>query len=275
MDKPLQNRTIALAETRELDLLAFMLESEGAKIVRCPLVTIHDTADESLVVAWIRCLIAGDLEDAIFYTGEGVRRLLGFSERAGVREDFVAALARVRKITRGPKPVRALREIGLSPDITASAPTTAGLIETLTAEELRSRAIGVQIYGQEPNAELLSFLKERGAVAYVVAPYVYASEADDRQVEMLIRQMANGEIAAILFTSSPQVQRLARFANRADLSDILTTGFEKTRIGAIGPIVRNELESHGLQVSIFPDGPFTMKPLVRAVVRMFQESPGA
>jgi hypothetical protein len=53
-----------------------------------------------------------ECDDLILYTGEGVRRLVGFAERAGLRDDFVAALGRVKKITRGPKPVRALREIG-------------------------------------------------------------------------------------------------------------------------------------------------------------------
>ena len=53
-DKALQNITVALAESRELDLMAQMLEREGASVVRCPLVTIIDAPDPAPVVAWIK-----------------------------------------------------------------------------------------------------------------------------------------------------------------------------------------------------------------------------
>ena len=159
MSGPLANRRIALAECRELDLLARMLEREGAEIVRCPLVAIRDAPDAAPVEAWIRRVIAGECDDLILYTGEGIRRLVGFADRAGLRDDFVAALGRVNKITRGPKPVRALREIGLSSDFAAKVPTTDGIIATLEGETLRERLVSVQIYGQEPNLKLVAFLK--------------------------------------------------------------------------------------------------------------------
>ena len=80
-----------------------------------------------------------------------MRRLVGFADRAGLKADFIAALKRVRKITRGPKPVKALREQGLEPDLTASAPTTDGLIATLSQQSMSGRTVGLQIYGQDPN----------------------------------------------------------------------------------------------------------------------------
>ena len=110
MAETLQGKRIALAEARELDLLAGMLEREGASVVRCPLVAINDAPDAAPIEAWLGRIIAGKCDDVIFYTGEGMRRLVGFADRAGLKADFIAALKRVRKITRGPKPVKALRE---------------------------------------------------------------------------------------------------------------------------------------------------------------------
>src|SRR5262245_14654503 len=120
----LKGKRIALAETRELDLLASMLEREGASVLRCPLVSILDAPDAAPVEAWLRRVIAGKCDDIVFYTGEGIRRLLGFAERANLTPEFITALKSVRKITRGPKPVKALRDIGLAPDLTAETPTT-------------------------------------------------------------------------------------------------------------------------------------------------------
>jgi uroporphyrinogen-III synthase len=264
----LTNITVALAESRELDLMAQMLEREGARVVRCPLVTILDAPDPAPVVIWIKRLIAGDFQDIIFYTGEGVRRILHFATEAGLRDACLAALGRVRKITRGPKPGRALREVGLSPDVVAEAPTTAGLIATLASEDIKGRSIGLQIYGQEPNAEMVAFLERQGALVHMVAPYVYASEADDSRVEALIRDMVEGKVSALLFTSSPQIARITELAGKKGLD--LQTAFTKTRVGAIGPIVAGELARHGIHADTMPEGSFSMKPLVRAVAKLFQ-----
>jgi uroporphyrinogen-III synthase len=273
MTEPLKGRRIALAEARELDLLAGMLERAGAHAVRCPLVAILDAPDSAPVEAWIRRSIAGGFDDVILYTGEGVRRLLGFADRAGLRRDFVAALGRMRKITRGPKPVRALREIGLVSDLVAEQPTTTGIIATLESEALNGRTIGVQLYGQEPNAALLAFLEGRGATVDTVAPYIYASAAEDERVVTLIRDMAAGGIDAIAFTSSPQVQRLTQVADKAGLAAALKDGFGQTKVAAIGPVVAKELERFGIRHDATVEPPYAMKPLVTAIARLFERTP--
>jgi uroporphyrinogen-III synthase len=58
----------------------------------------------------------------------------------------MAMLAKVRKITRGPKPVRRLRSLGLQPDLAAEPPTTAGIIAALSGENLAGRRIAIQLY---------------------------------------------------------------------------------------------------------------------------------
>ncbi|MEF8792088.1 hypothetical protein [Thiohalorhabdus sp.] len=45
MSRSLKGRRIALPESRELDLLAGMLEERGAEAVRYPLVSIHDNPE--------------------------------------------------------------------------------------------------------------------------------------------------------------------------------------------------------------------------------------
>jgi len=269
MNRPLTNRRIALAECRELDLLAGMLEREGAETVRCPLVAIRDAPEAAPVEAWIGRVIAGRCDDLILYTGEGVRRLVGFADRAGLRDSFVAALGKVNKITRGPKPVRALREFGLSSDLAVKVPTTGGIIAALEDKTFNARVVGVQIYGQEPNLELTAFLEARGATIDIVAPYIYSSEADDHRVEALIHELGEGRIAAIAFTSSPQVRRLTEVAEKAGLAETLRHGLARTKITVIGPVVADELARLGVSPDSMADRPYSMKPFVQAIIGLF------
>ena len=175
MTKKLRGVTILVPESRELDLFAGMLEAYGARTLRCPLVTILDAADSTPVEAWLQRLMCGEFDDLILLTGEGLRRLLALGERLGTRSEVVAAITRLRTIVRGPKPARVLREIELSPSLTATSPTSAGVVETLSSHDLRGRTIGLQLYPGDVDPSLLTFLAASGATVFPVTPYRYAS----------------------------------------------------------------------------------------------------
>jgi uroporphyrinogen-III synthase len=264
MQEPtLAGRTIAVPETRELDVFSAMLERRGATVLRCPLVAILDAPDPQPVLAWLGAFIDGRHDDLILLTGEGLRRLLGCIERhePDLRGAFVARLAGVRKITRGPKPARALRELGLKPDIAAERPTTGGVIASLRGEALNGRNVGVQLYGTEPNRPLIDFLAAAGARVHTVAPYVYASQADDTAVRDLLTRMAAGQVDAIAFTSSPQVERL--FA--VGPPELVRGALERTQVAAIGPVVADALARHAVSVRLMPTESYFMKPLTSAL----------
>ncbi|MDP9141341.1 MAG: uroporphyrinogen-III synthase, partial [Pseudomonadota bacterium] len=200
MDEPnLQHRRIAIPETRELDVFAVLLERRGAEVLRCPLVAILDAPDPQPVLEWVRAFNAGSCDDLILLTGEGLRRIVACMDRhePGLRAAFVERLAQVRTIVRGPKPGRALRELGLKPTLVAFEPTTTGVIATLQALDLRGHRVGVQLYGQVQNEPLQAALRAAGAELQIVAPYIYADAADTARVIELIDQLAHGALHAI------------------------------------------------------------------------------
>jgi uroporphyrinogen-III synthase len=265
---PLAGRTVAVPETRALDLFAGMLEERGAITLRCPLVAILDAPDAAPVLAWLDRFDAGGCDDLILMTGEGLRRLLGFARRAGTADAFLARLAEVVKITRGPKPARALRELGLKPDLAAEAPTTDGVIATMARRQWRGRRVGVQLYPDNPNPTLMAYLAGAGAVADPVLPYIYASAADDRRVEALIDRLAEGAVDVIAFTSAPQVRRLLAVAEAAGGTARAMSGLARTRVAAVGPVVAAELAGRGIRVDLVPAANFFLKPLVNGIEAM-------
>ncbi|WP_226944556.1 uroporphyrinogen-III synthase [Pseudomonas sp. FME51] len=274
-DLPLAGRRVALPESRELDLFANMLLKRGAEVVRCPLVAIHDAPDQQPILDWLQQFNSQPWDDFIVLTGEGIHRLLTASERAGgsVRDEFIARLAQVRKITRGPKPGAALRTVGLKADLVAVEPTTAGIIRTLQSEELRGRRIAVQLYGSDPNLLLMDFLREAGAEVTAVAPYVYADDVEDARVDALIAEMATGRLDVIAFTSATQVRRLFQIARRSVGEQALRDILRRLKIAAVGPVVAGELRERGLQVDLMPSSSFFMKPLVRELVKQLGTRP--
>jgi len=264
---------VALPETRQLDVLAGLLERRGAEVLRCPLVAILDAPDAEPVNAWIRRFIDEPMDLLIVFTGEGLTRLFGFAERENLADDFVAALARTRKLTRGPKPVRALKQLNLQPELQAAAPTTTGVIETLEALKLERKRVGVQLYGSDPNEPLMTYLQSRGIAPDCVAPYVYASATEDQKVLELIERMGNGGIDAIAFTSKAQVERLRKLARQRGLDQALDAALAATTVAAIGPVVAKELTDAGIRVDVMPDRSYFMKPLVSELARALDLRP--
>jgi uroporphyrinogen-III synthase len=273
MTGELRGRRIIVPETRELAVFISMLEERGATCLPCPLVAILDAPDPAPVEAWLRRFIASPCDDLILLTGEGLRRLVALAARREIREPFVAALARSRRITRGPKPVRALREIGLESHLSAEPPTTEGVISLLSRLELRGRRVGTQLYPDSAHERLLGYLAAAGAAVDAVLPYAYASKSEDALVAAAIDEMAAGKVDAIAFTSAPQVRRLSEVAAKSGRTEALRRGFERVRVAAVGPVVAAELAALGVNASIAPAGEtYFMKPLARALAAAFEEA---
>jgi uroporphyrinogen-III synthase len=263
----LARRTIAIPETRELDIFAGLLERRGATVIRCPLVAIHDAPDPKPVLAWIEQVVAGKCDDLIFLTGEGLRRLMSCIDRHApdLRPGFIAQLSHARKITRGPKPARALRELGLQSDLAAEVPTTDGVMALLSQHDLKHRSVGVQLYGSDPNVRLVNFLEQAGARVLCVAPYVYADSSADEAILDLSKRMLAENVDAIAFTSMQQVQRLFDVLGE----EVARAALSKTRVAAVGPVVADALTTRGVQVALMPEDAFFLKPLTRAIEEAF------
>jgi uroporphyrinogen-III synthase len=266
--RPLEGRTVALAEGRQLEDLARLLEAEGAAVLRCPMVGILDAPDEAPVGAWLRDLAAGRFDLVVLMTGEAVRRLLSFAERSGLREAFVESLGRTPTLTRGPKPVQALKELGLAPTQVAPVPTTEGVLAALAGRSLAGKTVAVTLAGVA-NPTLEQGLAGAGATVRTVLPYVYAPAADEGRVTDLISRLATGGVDVLLFTSSPQVDRLFEVAERCGKEQELRQGLGRTRVAAVGPVVADDLRRHAAPVHICPEQGFVMKNLVQHIKRAF------
>jgi uroporphyrinogen-III synthase len=209
-------------------------------------------------------------------TGEGLRRLMKVARRNGNDADFVAAVAKARKFTRGPKPGRALREIGLEPQVTTEKPTSEGIVEMLARFDLAGHRIGLQLYPDKDHSALIGAITAQGAAVDTVLPYVYDAKAADANIVTAIEEMAQGRIDAIALTNLGQIRRLVETARAHGYEEKLREGLERTAIASVGPAVSGELETHGLRTDITPaNDAYFMKPLISAMAAALEKKPTA
>lgn len=263
---------ILILETREEAQFSKLLAEQGAEVVQCPMFTIQDVPDPAPVEAWIRRAIDKPFDDLVLMTGEGLRRIMKLARARGLDQAFVAALAKSRKFTRGPKPGKALREISLEAQQTTEKPTTEGVIEMLGKLDLKGHRLGLQLYPDKDHSALTGALAAQGAEIDTVLPYVYDSKAADANIVAAIDDMAGGRIDAIALTNLGQVRRLIEAAKAHGSEVKLRAGFERTLIASVGPAVSGELAAHGLRTDISPaDDAYFMRPLISALAAALAE----
>src|SRR3954454_431797 len=257
---------ILILETREEAQFSRLLAEQGADVLQCPMFTIQDAPDPAPIEAWIHRSIATPFDDLVLMTGEGLRRLMTVVRRIGVEAEFIAALGKGRKFPRGPKPGRALRELGLEPQVTTEKPTSEGVAELLTRFELKGHRLGLQLYPDKDHSALIGAITAQGAEVDPVLPYVYDAKAADANILTAIDAMIAGQVDAIALTSSGQPRRLFDVAKAHGAEDRLRQGLARTQIASVGPVVTEELAAHGLSPSITPAGEaYFMKPLISAM----------
>ena len=268
---------ILILETREEAQFSKLLAEQGAEVVQCPMFAIHDAPDPAPVEAWIRRYIDKPFDDLVLMTGEGLRRMMKLARERGIDQAFVAALAKSRKFTRGPKPGRALREIGLEAQQTTEKPTTEGVIEMLSKLDLKGHCLGLQFYPDKDDSSLIGALSALGAEVDTVLPYVYDPKAADANIVTAIDDMAEGRIDAIALTNLGQVRRLVEAAKAHGSEGKLRDGLKRTLIASVGPAVSGELEAHGLHANIVPaEDAYFMRPLISAMAaRLAEKKPKA
>jgi uroporphyrinogen-III synthase len=264
---PLAGWNIIVFEARERLRLTEMLDAKGAQVTSYPILAFRDPPELGPIDSFVNALANREFDIVVLLTGEGVKRVLDRAKGLGLEQQVISALGRTRTVTRGPKPARALREVGVLPTLTAEVPTTDGVIETLRTKDLRGSIVGVQLYPRAGNGRLLSYLRGAGADVRTVMPYVYENALGESSARELVTRLGSGEIDAVAFTARAQVERLFDLVSSLDLRRSLDFGLNRTRIAALGPVVASSLRNRGHRVTIVPARSFFMKSMVQEIVK--------
>jgi uroporphyrinogen-III synthase len=254
-------RVLAL-ESRRAAELSKLISTYGGEPVVAPSMREVPLESNTEALAFAEKLFAGEFDVVIFLTGVGSRALFAVVETTHKREDYVAALQRVKIVARGPKPVAALREIGIAPALTVPEPNTwRELLRALdesanssTGIRLRGARVAVQEYGVS-NPELIAGLHERGAQVTRVPVYQWALPEDLAPLRAAVRSLTDGKIDVVLFTTSVQAVHLFQVAAEMHLDDAMLSGLQRAVVASIGPATSEELSRRGITRDLEPSHP--------------------
>ena len=267
-------------ESRRAAELSKLISTYGGQPIVAPSMREVPLESNKEALAFAGKLFAGEFDVVIFLTGVGARALLAVVETAHKREDYVAALQRVKVVARGPKPVAALREIGITPALAVPEPNTwRELLRALDdasnatqAIHLSGARVAVQEYGVS-NSELLDGLHERGAHVTRVPVYQWALPDDLAPLRAAVQALAEGKIDVALFTTSVQAVHLFQVAAEMKLEEATRAGLHRAVVASIGPTTSEELSRRGIKPDLEPSHPkmgFLVKETAEQAGEMLQ-----
>lgn len=253
-------RRVLILESRRARELALLVGTYGGEPIVAPAMREVPLESNTEAMAFADALDRGEFDMVVLLTGVGTRALVEVVERSrGGRDAFVAALGRTTIAARGPKPVAALRELGLTPWLTAPEPNTwkellAALDSRAGDKPLRGLRLAVQEYGAS-NPDLLSGLEARGASVTRVPVYRWALPEDLEPLRAGIRRLVAGDVDVVFLTTATQVVHVLEVAGAMGLRESALAALQRTVVASIGPTTSEELRRHGISVDIEPSHP--------------------
>lgn len=258
-------RVLAFESRRAVEMAALIRKQGGEPFV-APSMREVPLAEQPAALAFARALDAGSIDVLVCLTGVGTRALAEAVEPVMPRARFAERLGRTTIVARGPKPVAALRELGLVPAVTVPEPNTwRELLAALDGVPLAGKRVAVQEYGIA-NPELVAGLERRGAVVMPVPVYRWALPDDLGPLREAVDRIGSGNVDVALFTSATQVTHLLQIADERGARAALAPGLAQAVVGSIGPVCSAALRAAGLPVDCEPSHP-KMGPLVGETLR--------
>lgn len=251
---PFGGRKVLALESRRAEEIATLIKSQGGDPFVAPSMRETPLDDNQEAFAFAEKLFAGQFDMVILLTGVGTRALNKLLATRYPEGKFAEALKKVTVVARGPKPMGALRELGITQAVTVPEPNTwRELLKTI--EGRTERRIAVQEYGRS-NEELLAALRGRGAEVTPVRIYQWALPEDTEPLREAARRLAAARFDFVLFTTAIQAVHLVKIAAEEKIEALVLENLRKfTVVSSIGPSCSEMLEEYGIPTDFAPTHP--------------------
>lgn len=252
------DRTVLAFESRRSTEIARLIENYGGRAMLAPASKEVPVANSADVPRFVTALLGDRLDLVIFLTGVGTRALCGAIEPFCSPEQFISALRKTSVLARGPKPVSALKELGIPITWTVPEPNTwHEILQVLDTNQvpLKGRTVAVQEHGIS-SPQLIEGLQKRGAQTLTVHVYDWTLPDDLAPLNDAIAALQKGGgVDVVLFTAAVQVHHLMQVAEQKNERDSVVAALNRITVASIGPVTSEALAEYGISVRFEPTHP--------------------
>lgn len=246
-------RVLSLESRRAKEMELLIRRYDGDAFV-APSVKERALDDNTEAFLWAEALLRADFDMVIFMTGVGLSYLRDAVLTRYSQEQFADALRKLTIVSRGPKPLSILHEMGVQAQVRIAEPNTWREIVPVV-EARQERRIAIQEYGR-PNVEFAEALRALGAQVMTVSAYRWELPEDIAPLQEAVRRVAERRCDVVIFTTSIQLVHLLEVARPMGLEDQVRKALrDDLPIASVGPIMNAALVEHGLEPDIVPVHP--------------------
>ena len=245
-------------ESRRAKEVEKLIRTYGGEPIVVPAMREVGLESNQHVLEFAAKMLEGRYDLIIFMTGVGVRAMLDIVQTRYDREEFLAALRKVKIAARGVKPGSVLRELKVTVDVVAEEPSTwhelLQAIDGAFGNSLAGMRVVVQEYGAS-NPELLAELSSRSRELTKLPVYQWALPEDLQPLRECVQGIINGMVDVVLFMTAVQIIHLFRVAEQMGVPEDLREALRKTVVLSIGPTTSEELVHYGIEPDFEPSRP--------------------
>ncbi len=242
---------VSALESRRRDEFSRLIERFGGVPTVSPSMRELPIDKNKEAVDFAYRIMTGEIGLVIFLTGVGFKHFLSTVEKHVDRQRLLDSLSDIITIARGPKPVAAMREVGLQPSFRAPEPNTWREVLQLIDQSIpiSNVTIGLQEYGVT-NHSLLAGLEARGAKVLSVKVYQWDFPEDTEPLRKNIESICQGQQDVLMFTSAHQAVNMLRMAEQMQCESQLRGALDRMVVASIGPTTSEMLQHLNLPVDI-------------------------
>ena len=255
-EKGFSGLVVAAFESRMATEMTRLIKHYGGQPLVAPAIREIPIQDNPDALRFGARLIDGQVDTLILMTGIGTTILFEILRSRHPMSSIMTGLKQTAIVARGPKPVAALKTLGITPTLTVPEPNTwVEVVSTLDEyRPVKGLRVAVQEYGTS-NPELLEALRQRGAEVFPVPIYRWALPEDTGPLKQVLGEIIAGNIQVMLVTNAAQIDHVIQLLEQDGTTAQFKEACKNMVVASIGPTASERLRHFDLPIDFEPSHP--------------------
>lgn len=252
-EKGFSDITVAAFESRMAPEMARLIERYGGRPLVTPVLRELPIEDNPTALRFGIRFIEGQVDILILMTGIGTTALFEILRSRHPMSSIMVGVKRTAIVARGPKPVAALKALGITPTLVVPEPNTwVDVVSTLDEyRPVKGLRVAVQEYGVS-NPDLLESLRTRGADVFPVPVYKWGLPEDLTALRQTLDHVMAGKVQGLLLTNAMQIDHVMQVLEQDGTVEPFRAALKRVVVASIGPTASERLRHYDWPVDFEP-----------------------